>query len=218
MRDELEPHLTEIEPGEAWTAPKVRKEFAVYSRMVDRFRGPAVGLAGDFEQLLLEIHRRLGTGANNFRNGPVMIRPDAAGNTVFFPHHGQCRRLLEQLHFFLSSNHYRAPTLCATVAYAAVIHAHPFTDGNGRTARTLYNLLASAGLGQRHFVAILSFTAVYRASFLIKVRRAIYRGDWSSLHAFFLTQQDIAARYSTAVNRGRAINIRKCAVIQEFLV
>ena len=186
LHDELEPYLDDRAPDDkAEEIAKVRTEFAVYSRIVDRMPAPDAMDLGAFVALLLDTHRRLGTGINGLRTRGVAVRPDAAGNRVIFPDHRQCPALLADLHAFLCDHSARHPALCATATYAALIHAHPFNDGNGRTARTLYNLVLSAATGARHFVPIHLIAAHHRGSFLIKLRRALYQGDWNGLQGFF---------------------------------
>lgn len=163
---------------------KARTEFATYKRMAEQVGSLASMSEAAFLELLLRVHARLGKGANGFRTGPMMIRPDARGNKVAFPHHRHCRALMAQLHHFLAGHIAAHPALCATVAYAAIIHAHPFTDGNGRTARTMFNLVLAASTGTRHFVPIHVIAAFQRGSFLIKLRRALYGGEWDGLLAF----------------------------------
>lgn len=186
LADELAPYIKEKAPDDKDTAvSKAQAEYDVYCRQrerwvsIDRLDGAA------FSRRVLEIHREFGEGGDDFRAGPVIIRPDSLGNKVVFPHHRECPALIQQLHRFLQEHAARYPALCATVAYAALIYAHPFTDGNGRTARTLWNLILAAGTQNRHFVPIYLIGLLDSGSFLIKLRRAIYGGDWLGLQAFF---------------------------------
>jgi hypothetical protein len=167
-----------------WALAKVRTEFAVYSRMAGHGDSILQASEGDFVDLLVEIHRRLGTGANALRTHSVATACDGAGNRVVFPHFDQCLPLLRDLHGFVRANAGRYPTLCAMAAYVGINHAHPFTDGNGRTARAAYNLIVAASSGSRHFLPIHGFNALARGGLIIKVRRAMYGGDWAPLLAF----------------------------------
>jgi hypothetical protein len=186
LSDELEPYLDEPAPERrSDEIPKLRVEFAAYSRLAGRHSAFGEMDGAAFVRLLLDVHRRLGTGQNALRDRPVGLRPDSAGNKVVFPDQRLCPALLAALHEFLRRHAAAHPALSATVAYTAVLHAHPFNDGNGRTARTLYNLVLAAGAGTRHFVPIRLIAATHRAAFLIKLRRALYGGDWSGLQAFF---------------------------------
>lgn len=202
LRDELEAYLDEpSRPDRSTEAAKIRAEFAVYARVMERLPEVAAIDCDTFTALVVEIHRRLGAGRNSLRTGPVRIRSDAGGNTVLFPDHRLCPTLLGNLHGFLVQNLDAAPALCATASYAAIIHAHPFNDGNGRTARTLYNLILAAGTGTRHFVPIQLIAALHRGSLLIKLRRALYGGDWEGLQAFFADAVRLSIRHQTRPRR-----------------
>jgi hypothetical protein len=184
LYDELSPYLGKAALAGGDGFPKIRREFGAYSRMVKSAEAVANLNQDDFVELLLEIHRRLGPGANAFRSGPVRTLPDSAGGRVVYPHHGKCLALLRDLHAFTHAHVVRYPALCAVVTYVGINHAHPFADGNGRTARTVYNLVMAAS-GSRHFLPIYLFNRLAGGSLIIKVRRAMYGGDWDPLLAFF---------------------------------
>lgn len=185
LSDELSPYM-EIPPAlpSAAVVGRARKEFAVYSRLADRAGELATSGEKNFLAILMELHRRLGTGANAFRTHSVATAPDGSGNQVVFPHFRQCPALIRDLHGFLAANFAHHPSLCAVVAYVGINHAHPFSDGNGRTARTLYNLIMAAS-GSRHFLPIHCLNAPTGGSLILKTRRAMYEGDWEPLVAFF---------------------------------
>lgn len=206
LHDELGPYLGDA-PAD-WSIAKVRTEFAVYSRMATKSESlPHLG-RDEFVRFLLEMHRRLGEGANAFRSTPVRIESDRTGNQVVFPHHGRCLPLMHDLHAFISANFRAYPALCAMAAYAGIIHAHPFTDGNGRSARVAYNLIMAA-TGSRHFLPIHGLSSLRRGSFLVKLRRGMYGGDWAGLMAFLADASRLSSRLqagpeSTAAPAGDA--------------
>lgn len=177
LHDELEAYLPQVPPRTAEDDAKARSEFAVHSRML-----PNVGRLGEaskdrFLEVVLEIHRRLGVGATKFRSGPVWTRRDSTGNAVVYPVARECPHLLERLHAFIAENHFTNPALCAVVGYVGLIQIHPFSDGNGRTARTFFNLLLNSALGHEHFVPLQMLIAPWRGGYIIKLRRAMYEGD-----------------------------------------
>jgi hypothetical protein len=49
--------------------------------------------------------------------------------------------------------------------------------------------------GSRHFLPIHSFNALTRGGLVIKVRRAIYGGDWGPLLAFFADATRLSHRF-----------------------
>jgi hypothetical protein len=200
FHDELSDHLRVDGPQTSdGLLEKLTVEFRAYCRLVDRDTPFWRGNGDEFADSLLRIHGRLGGGANSFRSHAVVIHPDGRGNSILFPHHTEVHSLLQRLSAFLRDHSQRHPALCAMTAYAAIIHAHPFADGNGRTARTVYNLLLARETGTRHFVPIHLIASRAQASVLIKLRRALYGGDWTGLQAFFADATRLSHRLQAPV-------------------
>ncbi|HYJ83656.1 MAG TPA: Fic family protein [Allosphingosinicella sp.] len=198
LSDELEPYVQAAEDCHAVPAGrKAATEFAVYARLAVRHVPLAAMDDEAFTRFLMAVHRRLGAGRNALRDGPVGLRPDAAGNRVLFPDHRLCPALLSSLNGFLHAHLAAYPALCASVAYAGIVYAHPFNDGNGRTARTICNLILAGSAATRHFLPIQAIAARHPA-FGIKLRRAIHGGDWLSLQTYFTE----ATRLSRALQAG----------------
>lgn len=183
LHDELSAYLPNIPLAPDRLLAKARREFAVYARTKGLGATLLAANEAEFLKALLEVHRRLGVGANMFRTRSVATAPDEAGNRIVFPDHRQCLSMLRDLHGFLVANA-TSPPLCAAAAYVAINRAHPFTDGNGRTARTVYNLVMAAG-GSQHFLPIHSFNALSRGALTIKMQRARNGGGWEPLMAYF---------------------------------
>jgi hypothetical protein len=185
LHDELGCYLNE----RAWVdsaryLAKMKDEFDLYTAWLAEPAALADSIRKDFPRLLAQIHGRLAGGNSDFRQVPVNILPDAAGNSIEFPDPGDCPALIDRLGYYVASHFDDNPAICAMAAYCGIIHAHPFEDGNGRTARTLFNLLLSAGSQSRHFIPLVRLQALRHGSFLIKMRRAFYEGDWNGFQAF----------------------------------
>lgn len=165
--------------------PKIHREFAAMRSLPSTKAFLQNASASSFIDLIKKIHRKNRQGSDTFRRTSVHIAPDERGNVVVFPHHSQCVSLMENLFFFISRHLASYPALCAVVAYVAVIHAHPFTDGNGRTARTLFNVIMRDGASSSHFVPIRAISLLSNGGFLIRLRRAMYEANWDSIQEFF---------------------------------
>jgi len=166
-------------------AEKLEREFRVCKKNISNVVPAIEGDGQFFLDTIKTIHRALGEGADTFRVSAVAIGSDRLGNQVIFPHHTQCIPLLLNLHAFLQVNFRDHPVLSAIVSYGALIHAHPFNDGNGRTSRVIFNLLAMAGTNSGHFLPIRGIAGVSLGGFLITLRRALYGGEWEPLQKFF---------------------------------
>jgi Fic family protein len=83
-------------------------------------------------------------GAGLFRTHPVRIRGHAHRPPATIT---QLLDAMEQWHHWSEQKHAASPLLRACVLHTWLAHIHPFSDGNGRTARAVANLeLIRAGL------------------------------------------------------------------------
>ncbi|HEX4888983.1 MAG TPA: Fic family protein [Alphaproteobacteria bacterium] len=75
--------------------------------------------------------------AGRFRNVPVRI----SGSAVVMPNPRKVPELMEDFLAWLGEKHDLHPVALAGEAHYRLVSIHPFTDGNGRTARLLMNLM-----------------------------------------------------------------------------
>lgn len=91
---------------------------------------------------ILTIHDMILKGidhdnAGHYRNVPVRI----SGSTVIMPNPRKVPDLMDDFQNWLTGSHDLHPVAFAGEAHYRLVTIHPFTDGNGRTARLLMNLL-----------------------------------------------------------------------------
>lgn len=95
------------------------------------------------EKNLLQLHHIIlskidDQNAGRYRRVPVRI----AGSTVVLPNPMKVPDLMSEYFFWLRKSHPNIhPATMAADAHLKLVSIHPFTDGNGRTARLLMNLL-----------------------------------------------------------------------------
>ena len=94
------------------------------------------------ERVILDIHRMIlskidDRNAGRYRNVPVRI----AGSRAIMPNPNKVRELTEKYTAWLQTRSNAHPATLAAEAHYRLVSIHPFTDGNGRTARLLMNLL-----------------------------------------------------------------------------
>lgn len=75
--------------------------------------------------------------AGRLRNVPVRI----SGSAVIMPNPRKVPELIEDFLAWLRAKHNLHPVALAGEAHYRLVSIHPFTDGNGRTARLLMNLM-----------------------------------------------------------------------------
>lgn len=173
---------------------RCRREFQASQSAKGKFRSIDDILRSDLVELLSEIHRNVGAGDGSLRKHPIYTRADSKGNRVQFPSHGDVRELLIKLQDYLQANFLKYPGLSLVVAFVGVVHAHPFADGNGRTARTFFNLLLFSGFASEHFLPISLAASLSDGGFILKLRRAMMGGEWDQLALFFSDALKLSAR------------------------
>ncbi len=97
--------------------------------------------SGIDEKAILDIHRTIligldDTNAGFYRNCRVRI----SGSNTILPNPLKVPELMEDFYKWLSDNLDNEP-ITAIMAHLKFVSIHPFTDGNGRTARLLMNAL-----------------------------------------------------------------------------
>ena len=101
---------------------------------------------------VLSIHEMILKGIDDdsagfYRSVPVRI----SGSAVIMPNPRKVPDLMDAFQDWLTAPHDLHPVAFAAEAHYRLVTIHPFTDGNGRTARLLMNLLLMhAGLPARH--------------------------------------------------------------------
>jgi len=91
---------------------------------------------------ILKIHEVILKGidnhnAGNFRSVPVRI----SGSAVVLPNPMKVANLMKQYENWLQTKQKIHPVEIAAEAHYRLVTIHPFTDGNGRTARLLMNMI-----------------------------------------------------------------------------
>ncbi len=110
----------------------------------------AKGEVGLTRHILQEIHRLTVTGilpeseSGHYRSVKVVIRNTASGEITFRPvNPTEIAFYIDELFAWLNSDEGKSvhPLLRAGILHYELVRIHPFTDGNGRTARAMALLL-----------------------------------------------------------------------------
>ena len=134
-------------------------------------------------ELIFAIREALNLTAA-FREGRVSTMPDMFKNVVDYPSVDSVPSLLHELDTFRQRYGALFPFCSAAVAFVAIVHAHPFSDGNGRTARTAFNVLTSIAIGRAVSLPLAVITLLTDGGFVLKLRRAMHGGEWAGFFRF----------------------------------
>ena len=138
-----------------------------------------------FPAQLQALNRRLTDGAGRWRNGTVRLGGDRAGNQVYFPPAAAVPTQLEKVRAVLSGA--GPPLFRGPVAYAMLLNAHPFRDGNGRTARVVLNhVLRRGGMPTNVYLPLYEIAHRSLGGHDIALRMVELHEDWEPLFRYFL--------------------------------
>ena len=94
------------------------------------------------EKDILKIHDVILKGIDDHNSGQyrnVSVR--ISGSAVVLPNHAKVSYLMEEFADWLATDNDIHPVEFAAEAHYRLVTIHPFTDGNGRTARLLMNMI-----------------------------------------------------------------------------
>lgn len=135
--------------------------------------------------MITALHQQVTSGTATARTGNIYMRPDAAGHCIQLPPVGSVQSQLERLGNLGTSHAAAPPLFVATLSLALVVNCHPFTDGNGRVGRILFNaILREAGMPSDVYIPFYEIALRSRGGYEIALRRAEIRGEWDPLFSY----------------------------------
>jgi len=131
-----------------------------------------------FRASLERINALATDGAGRWRTDWAGLMPDLEGHRINFPPASAILGQLEAVRTMMRDR--EAPALFNAVAVLCLfVNGHPFTDGNGRCARILFNaLLRARGMADDVYFPFYELAARSRGGYVIALRCAELRGDW----------------------------------------
>lgn len=125
------------------------------------------------------------TGNYTVRSRDVVTNEDPVGRRVRFPPPVFIPEQMAKLETVLATGETVPNSFRAIVALVLITNCHPFPDGNGRTARLIFNALASPSGGRVNFYLPLKELARYsRGGFIVRKRMAEIHNDWKPIAQF----------------------------------
>ncbi len=138
-------------------------------------------------QLILDIHKRVMDGlqesyhCGRLRAEPVVVHNPTTGDVIYLtPDHKDVATLMDNLVSFVQASRKELdPLILAGLFHKQFVIIHPFTDGNGRTARLATKVLLAA-MGIDTF-PLFSFENYYNRNISRYFERVGLIGDYNEL-------------------------------------
>ncbi len=122
-----------------------------------------------------------------FRKSGVRLAGDKAGWAWQFPGPKGIALCLTNLHAILHQRVFSNAIVEATVAYVILNWMHPFSDGNGRTSRVVFNgVLRRHGMASGHYLPIKEINYLAHGGHEVRLRYTVATGDWKELLEYFV--------------------------------
>lgn len=135
-----------------------------------------------FKASLERLNSLVTAGAGRWRTGWAGLMPDAAGHQIKFPDAGEVPGRLEAIRRIMAGETGAPAIFEATLVLCLLVNGHPFSDGNGRTARMLFNvMLRRGGMPADVYFPFYEIAARSRGGYVIALRHAELRGDWQPI-------------------------------------
>lgn len=138
----------------------------------------------------------------DLRRGPVSLRNDRTGEVAYTPpdQPDVLMALLADWERFVHQVDDLDPLSRIAIAHCQFVAIHPFSDGNGRTARVLHSMmLMDQGLLSEPVLYLSRFLLAQRQNYYGRLKGVERRGDWLSWIAFVGKVTAEAARHTYRV-------------------
>jgi Fic/DOC family len=141
-----------------------------------------------FLKSLGALNSSLTGGRSEWRRDDIFMAPDGLGVSIRLPQARHIPKQMEQVRGFLVRDSHSPALWNATVVLALIVNCHPFTDGNGRVARVLFNyVLRRGGMPDDVYFPFYEIARRSCGGYEIALRCAELRGDWCPLMQFVLS-------------------------------
>ncbi|WP_170150888.1 Fic family protein [Hephaestia caeni] len=129
--------------------------------------------------------------AKGIRVTQVGTNTDKFGNRGIYPPPHRVPALIDELDRTIRDCEAEAPLWASILAFSGVNAIHPFEDGNGRTARILFNAFMLKRVRGCFYLPIIEIWEISKGGLLIKLRDALHNNNWSDLAEHFCRSYEI---------------------------
>lgn len=138
----------------------------------------------------------IATGARlGLRSDDVALNTNTTGRRVLFPESGLIAQALADCQAAMDDM--PAGIMRATAIMVMILNLHPFADGNGRTARCVFNHLIIQ-IGYRDYFPLSSIIARSQGGFELAVRTVEIKRDWNPILRYMLAALALGSVYPTS--------------------
>lgn len=153
----------------------------------------AVLSSDGFVDWLVQLHAATYGSTLGLRTTGLGTAPQSFGVPVRYCSPHAIRSALERLRLWLLTRGSDHSGLAAVVALNGIAQIHPFSDGNGRASRVLFNIVAARRAMRPSFIPLKFHLQELNVALAIKLNRARLGGSWEEIILHLLGCAKLAA-------------------------
>lgn len=145
-------------------------------------------LSGGFDaylEVLMRIYAAATGRTPTYRTGSVGTPYDSRDVRVLYPRADTIADQVRRIFEYQKAMRQR-PGIVAVVSLVAFLNVHPFADGNGRFARSVFNWVLREQAASDVYLPIREVALLSYSGYLLRVRQAEYFHEWQPLAEFLL--------------------------------
>lgn len=159
-----------------------QREFRTVEKILKGADGLSLDNFEDFVSLLIALNSDvMKSNSKGFRQCGATIPARDTSQTLMMPHYSLVPQILMRRHAISFAMFETYPVAAAAILYQTIILSHPFIDGNGRTARSISNILIQKAFGRNTYIPFMPFIVSndrFLRSFTLSLRRSLIGGEW----------------------------------------
>ncbi len=143
-------------------------------------------------EFLISLNDKLTKSVGKLRKGELFLNSNRYNKLVKFPDPVISKRRLFEIVEYVDQN--KIGLKEAILVYVLILNSHAFTDGNGRLARVIFNLLVCSTSSS--YLPIYEIKEMSRGGYEIRLRKAEIFNDWQPLCNYFINCIEFCEKYN----------------------
>lgn len=141
--------------------------------------------ASDWIEWIITLNKIITNSKGGFRKSPIYTQRDKFGGFAVYPHSDLVAESMNHLSMYQGRFWLDFPIETAIVSLAFIGAIHPFSDGNGRTSRIVFNAISSSmDRNLDRYIPLHEIATHSRGGYILALREAQYLNNWKPLIVF----------------------------------